>query len=470
METPTQHVRVRFAPSPTGWMHLGNVRTALINALFAKKYNGTFVLRIEDTDANRLVDPGGKKIMEDLAWLHLQHDEGPDYQSQRHDLYQKYFALLQEKNMVYRCFETHEELEQKRMRQVALGLPPRYDRAALSLTPEQIEKNLSENKPFIWRFKLPETSIAINDIACGTITFDMSNFSDFALTRPDGSFTFIFANCVDDIDMRITHVIRGNDHLTNTADQAALYQAFGSPIPTFYHLPLICSLDGKKLSKRDFGASLEDLKQAGYLAEAICNYLGIIGSSFKEEIMTLDELAMALTFSTSSPSGHVRYDGEKLRWINHQWITRLSQEELTIRCRPFLEQKISAIRALSDQEIGALLTHIKTDLVTLADAPDLLIWLFEHPTIGADALTDLNAAAYKTVFASLVAEQKATGADTVSALKQLCQKENCAVKNALMLTRVALTGKSNGLAVAEIINMLGAEETQKRLALFVELL
>ena len=203
-----QKVRVRFAPSPTGMMHLGNVRAALINFLFAHQKSGTFVLRIEDTDAQRMFDPEAQKIIEDLHWLGLSYNEGPHvggpyapyYQSARTNLYQEQLAIFEAKKLIYRCFCTEQELEKTRLRQQALKLPPRYDRTCMALTPAEIEHSLAEQTPYIWRFKCDHNlSLTITDFAYGNITFDMSNFSDFAITRQDGSFTFIFANFVDDL-------------------------------------------------------------------------------------------------------------------------------------------------------------------------------------------------------------------------------------------------------------------------------
>ena len=303
----TNHVRVRFAPSPTGFMHLGNVRASLLNYLFAAHHQGTFILRIEDTDAQRNIKEGKDKIIEDLAWLKLTYTEGPGVggnfgpycQSERSHLYQEHLNKLIELKRVYRCFCTVQELENKRQRQIALKKPPRYDKTCLKLSEQQINEKSAAQVPFIWRFSIDETKqITIQDLAHGAINFDMKNFSDFALSREDGSFTFLFANFVDDMLMQITHVIRGEDHLSNTANQAMLFDAFSCKLPFFWHLPIMCSKDGKKLSKRDFGFSLDDLKNAGFLPEAIANYLALTGNSFAEEVQDLHELAKNYNFES----------------------------------------------------------------------------------------------------------------------------------------------------------------------------
>ena len=243
------------------------VQRLKIISLLTKK-NGVTVLRIEDTDPERNFDPGAKEIIATLNWLGLTFDEGPHFQSERTKIYQEKLKELEEKNLIYRCFCTPEELEEKKQRQIALKKPPRYDRTCRNLSPEQIKKNLDEGKPFIWRFKMnPEESIEFNDLARGKLHFELTNFTDFPITRQNGTFTFIFANAIDDMLMNITYVLRGDDHLTNTVNQVAIYQAFDAAKPTFWHLPILCNKDGKKLSKRDFGFSLEDLKNAGYLPQ-----------------------------------------------------------------------------------------------------------------------------------------------------------------------------------------------------------
>lgn len=345
----TRSVRVRFAPAPTGMMHLGNVRTALMNYLFAQQKAGTYVLRIEDTDTDRNYDPNAKEIMHDLSWLGLTFDEGPAkggphapyFQSQRHEIYQQELIRLIKSGNVYKCFCTAEELELKRQRQIALKQPPRYDRACLKLSEQDRTAKESAGIPFIWRVKLdPTSSVTIHDLAHGNITFEMKNFSDFAITRQDGTFTFIFANFVDDMLMEMTHVFRGEDHLTNTALQATLYKIFNVPLPIFFHMPILCNKEGKKLSKRDFGFSLRDLMKEGYLPQAIDNYLAIIGGSFAEEIMDLPTLAQTIDFNKLQTTGHIRYDVEKLQWVNQKWINKIDINELAQLCLPYIKRSV----------------------------------------------------------------------------------------------------------------------------------
>lgn len=476
-------VRVRFAPSPTGMMHLGNVRAAVINYLFAKQKQGTFILRIEDTDAQRMFDPQAQKILEDLAWLNLSYDEGPHmsgpfapyYQSERTHLYQKQLNALIEKNTIYRCFCTEEELEKKRLRQQALKLAPRYDRACMILPQVEIDRLIAEKIPYIWRFKCDHNlSLTIHDLARGNITFDMSHFSDFALTRQDGSFTFIFANFVDDLLMEITHIFRGEDHLSNTANQAALFHAVNAPLPLYWHLPILCNLEGKKLSKRDFGFSLRDLKDAGFLSEAVGNYVAIIGASFKEEIMSHDELAQTFNFENIHASGRITYDFEKLKWINKQWIMRYNPEKLATECRPYLEAAYAQAKTINNETLIMLLQTIKSDLTTTQDSVAALEFYFVEPNV---VLADVEACISKInqdILVGIINEHKGLIVDNtqdfIGQVKNTAKNRSVSIKELFWFLRLALMGKTNGPGIVELITMLGGEVALKRIEKMVMML
>lgn len=470
-------IRTRFAPAPTGLMHLGNVRSALINVLFAHQKEGVFVLRIEDTDADRMIDPEGRHILADLAWLGLNPDEGagtggpyePYFQSKRSGFYKDFLEKLIAAGHVYRCFCSIEELEKKRARQIALKQPPRYDRTCVSLTSQDIEQRLAAKKPFIWRFKLDHSAtVAIHDLARGNVTYELKNFSDFPLTREDSSFTFIFANCVDDITMKISHVFRGEEHFSNTALQAALYSAFNAPLPVFWHLPLICNSSGKKLSKRDFGFSLNDLRDEGYLPEAILNYLAIIGGSFEHEVMPLAELIRSFNFSGHLATGHIQYDVEKLRWMNHQWIMNLDDTDRVRRCRLFLEKKFPAAAKLSDVDLARLMEPIKRDLVTLAQISDALGFFFESPIIDRAQLEKLGAHRFAPLLSSLITAESNEPAAWSAFATQQCRTANVAPKEFFALLRVILTGKENGPSIKDLTTMLGITTVRHRLASALE--
>jgi len=474
--TRTSSLRVRFAPAPTGMMHLGNVRTALFNFLFAKQKAATFILRIEDTDQQRNYDPQATHIIEDLRWLELTYDEGPlkggpdapYFQSERDHIYQEYLLILQQKNHSYRCFCTPEELEKKRQRQAALKLPPRYDRTCAQLTPAQIEEKKAAHIPFVWRIKLDQSkSVTIHDLAHGSIHFDFKNFADFPLTRADGKATFIFANFIDDMVMKITHVIRGEDHLTNTACQAALYDIFNIPLPIFWHLPIICNAEGKKLSKRDFGFSLQDLRHGGYLPQAITNYLAIIGGgTFTTEIMSLQELTAALNFDAMKSTGHVRYDVEKLRWVNHQWIERMSSQELLAYCMPFLEKAYPDIKKISSEKLIQILQVMKSDLHTLADAPAVISFFMNEPAADIQTLHTLIPAAEFAQAAELIANNLSSIHESktfVGTLKTAAQEKKIPMSHIFWIIRMALLGKTQGPALHDLIDVLGSETATTRI-------
>lgn len=468
-----KQVRTRFAPSPTGIMHIGNVRAALLNYLFAKRTDGVFALRIEDTDQQRNIADGTQLIIKHLNWLHLTFQEGPGvqgpyapyFQSERSDIYLKHLQALQAKNAVYACFCTPEELETRRNRQIAMKKPPRYERTCLKLTPTEVAAKKAAGISYIWRMKIDETQkISFNDMARGTLHFDLQHFSDFPLTREDGSFTFIFANCVDDCEMAITHVFRGEEHLSNTVNQTVLYQALGYQTPVFWHLPILCNQDGKKLSKRDRGFSLEDVQQQGYLPEAICNYLGILGTSFEQEIMSLDELAQAYKFDHLHGISQIRYDIEKLKWMNHKWIGRYTPAQLTQLCKPFLQQKYD-LSGVSDETITTLITCIQKDMQTLDQAVTLLQFFFERPTIDfaqhASIADGATFAACRKIIAD-VAEQ-ATVDQFLQQAKLTTRAANISDKVLYSTVRILLTGEPNGMQISDIFSCLGSEEFFNRL-------
>jgi glutamyl-tRNA synthetase len=457
-------------------MHLGNIRVALLNYLFAQKKSGVFVVRIEDTDFERNIDPQAKNIVADLTWLGLTFDEGPEvegpygpyFQSQRTELYRAKLEELRQNNSIYRCFCSTEELEKKRARQIALKQPPRYDRTCLKLDAATIKDNLDKGIPFVWRFKVAEDKeITVKDLAHGTITFNLKDFSDFPITRADGSFTFTFANCVDDIAMKISHVIRGEDHIANTANQVALYHSFSADTPTFWHVAIIGNIEGKKLSKRDFGFSLNDLKKAGFLPEAICNYLGIIGGSFEKEILSLEELAQAFDFDNMHATGLIKYDLEKLRWINHKWIEQYDVPSLTKLCLPFLTAFYPEAASLPLATAQKLIGAVKTDLVTLHDAPQVLGFYFKAPIVSTADIANKVPQEKMNPILELIKKHLSIieqPDEFMTHLKRDAKEQKISLKELFGTLRLLLTGSTEGMGIKELIDLLGTEETKKRLS------
>lgn len=469
----TRPVRVRFAPSPTGFLHLGSVRSALLNYMFAQKYQGTFILRIEDTDASREVTNARERIISDLAWLGLDYHEGPIkngpyapyLQSERNEIYQKHLKTLIEKNLVYRCFCTPEELEAKRQKQIAMSKPPRYDRTCTKLAADAIEQKVAAKIPFVWRFKLDyEKTVTIKDLARGTVSFELKNFSDFALTRHDGSCTFMFVNFIDDWLMEISHAIRGEDHLTNTALQAALYEAFNVEMPIFWHQQIICNKNGEKLSKRDFGFSLDDLRNEGYLPHAINNYMATVGVSLKEEFLPLAELINVYNFEKPHHTGTIRYDEEKLLWFNHKWIGSLPAQELAHYALPFINQSVPGISTISDEKRDLLLASVKGETKTLKDFTALIEFYFKAPKVNrgdvAKMIGPVFEAAVDAVSSAL--EQSNDGTSCVDALKAEAQKHGLKIKDVFVPLRMACVGRVQGINILDMVNVLGIDETKNR--------
>lgn len=469
-------IRVRFAPSPTGFMHLGNIRIALINYLFATQKNGIFVLRIEDTDKSRNIDEAGLSIIRDLKWLNLKYDEGPVidgpyapyFQSERTNIYKQHLDDLIAQNKVYRCFCSPEELEKKRKEQIAQSMPPRYDRTCLHLSNEQIKQKIAYKMPFVWRLKINEDQIfEIKSMVRGNIKFKMKNFSDVPLTRSDGSFTFLFANFIDDWLMNITHVIRGDDHLSNTAVQAALFDAFSAPMPTFWHLSMICnSRDGKKLSKRDFGFSLDDLKQAGILPQAICNYLAIIGGSFEKEIQGLDELAINFNFDHISTTGSIKYDWEKLKWINHKWINSLQDKELLFFVVPFLYKIFPESKNISDKRLIYLINKVKSEIKVLEQVSLFLQFCFRDPKTKIYDIEQEFGREKAQIALSLIKSNFVYVAKKdffLESIKKESKEKGLKLREIFGTIRYLLTGSFTGLGIYDLMDMLENDQISRRL-------
>ncbi len=465
-------IRTRFAPSPTGIMHIGNVRAALLNFLFAKQNKGTFILRIEDTDQQRNIADGTTSIVNHLNWLGLKFNEGPEvggnfgpyFQSERSHIYQEYLTKLATDKHAYRCFCTVEELETRRNRQIALKKPPRYESTCTKLSEAEITKRLDNKMPYIWRMKIDATQkISFKDMARGILEFDLQHFSDFPLTREDGSFTFIFANCVDDIVMKISHVMRGEEHLSNTVNQTVLYQALEVKTPVFWHLPILCNQEGKKLSKRDKGFSLDDVQAQGFLPEAVCNYLGILGTSFEQEIMSLDQLAAAYRFEHLHGISQIRYDVEKLTWMNHKWIAQYDTEKLVTLCKPFLEQTYD-LSKISDQQLLRLIKLIQNDMHTLIESVRLLNFYFNKPVINLENQAVVVPEHFQAIQNILKQETPTHNwSDFLKIMKEKIKTQAIPDKALYATLRILLTGSATGMQLHDLFECLGQQEFFNRL-------
>ncbi len=333
-------VRLRFAPSPTGVLHVGGVRTAIYNYLYARKKGGKFLLRIEDTDPERSKEEWINVILDGLKWLGLEWDEEIVFQSKRMNIYRGYAEKLLKEGKAYYCFCTEEELEEERRILKLQKKPIKYSRRCLKRSKEEIEKLIKEGKPKTIRFRVPEGEIKFNDIIHGEITFKNQEIEDFIILRSDGTPTYNFACAIDDHDMGITHVIRGDDHISNTPKQILIYKAFGWSIPEFAHLPMILGPDRKKLSKRHGATSVLEFREEGFLPEALFNFLALLGWSPGDdrEIISKEEMIKVFDIKDCRKSASI-FDRKKLLWMNSEYIKMKDIDELIELSLPFLRQE-----------------------------------------------------------------------------------------------------------------------------------
>ncbi len=338
-------IRVRIAPSPTGALHIGVARTALFNFLFSKKYQGVFILRIEDTDTERSKPKWEKEIIEGLKWLKLDYQEGPDIggnygpyrQSERKKIYKKYIEKLLEEKKIYYCFCSPEELESHRNYLMSIGKPPRYSGKCRTLSEEDVKKNLKSGKPYVLRFKTPSKKVVFKDLLREKIEYDTDSFGDIVVAKNKETPLYNLASVIDDFEMKITHIIRGEDHIPNTPKQILIAEALGITPPKYLHLPLILGPDKAKLSKRHNVKSLLEYKKEGYLPEAIINFLAFLGwnPGTNREIFSLTSLIQEFSIEGIQKSGAI-FNSQRLDWLNGFYIRQKSKEKITELCLPYL--------------------------------------------------------------------------------------------------------------------------------------
>jgi len=461
-------VRVRFAPSPTGAMHIGNVRTALFNYVFARQHAGVFVLRIEDTDAQRNVSQGVESILADLSWLGIVPDEGVGShhneacrQSDRTEIYLRVLAQLVEQKRVYKCFCTKERLEIIRREQIAAGLPPRYDGHCRTLI-ESCEKKIhAQGTPFVWRFKRDvNAQIRVNTLERGEMAFEMEHFYDFPLTRSDESFTFLFTNAVDDIEMGITHVIRGQDHLSNTALQAALYQTLGASLPTFVHLPLLVDTQGKKLSKRAAGFSLDEVRGAGILPNALIHYLLTLGGTTITTALSTAEL-MKISIIDRLKGAHITYDINALHAVNKLYLQELSDKGLFVLMH---DKHGSKLKAYDDHLVMAALMRLRKEARNVSHLETLIIQVVAEPNLKKiDTVDDVLDMLRIFTYAQNCVQKNDDMVQVLTVLKEWARAEGVPIKKLFSVVRYALTGVFSGIAVGDLFAILPQAVLRKRL-------
>lgn len=474
-------VRTRFAPSPTGFMHIGNLRTALYEYLVAKSQGGDFVLRIEDTDRERYVEGAVDIIYNTLKVAGLQHDEGPDkpgeygpyVQSERLNMYKPYAEQLIEQGKAYRCFCTKERLDSLKDDETPGG---GYDRHCRDLPQEEIDRLLAEGVPYVIRQKMPlEGSTTFTDAVFGEITVENSELQDQILIKTDGYPTYNFANVIDDHTMNITHVVRGCEYLSSTPKYNLLYEAFGWEVPTYIHLPLIMGKDAEgnvaKLSKRHGSTGFEDLIKEGYLPQAIINYVALLGwcPSDNQEMFTLDELTRAFSIDGISKSPSI-FDYDKLEWFNGEYIRKMSPEEFTSYAMPYYKEAVTS-RELPWDKLCGILQQRVTRFTQIPDMIDFFDKLPEYDAemfVNKKSKTNLENAPVmlKAVTDRLTALESWDKDSIHDCLINLAQELE--VKNGTVMwpARIAAAGKkvTPGGAV-EILEILGRDESLARLNL-----
>ena len=457
-------IRTRFAPSPTGFIHLGNIRSALFPWAFARRHGGVFILRIEDTDTERSTPEAVDAILESMTWLGLDCDEGPYFQMQRADRYRAVLAEMLERGLAYRCYTTPQELEDLRAAQMSRGEKPRYDGRWRPENARHMQPPPGVSP--VVRFKNPLSGgVVWDDAVKGRIEIDNRELDDLVIARADGTPTYNFCVVVDDLDMRITHVIRGDDHVNNTPRQINIIRALGAEPPVYAHLPTVLTPEGEKLSKRHGAKSVLQYRDEGYLPEAVVNYLARLGWAHGDaEIFTRDELVRWFDLAGLHPSP-ARFDPDKLKWVNHEHIKRLSDADLGERLLPYLQAL--AVDVSSGPPVSAVAALLRDRAATLADMADAAHFFYVTPQppsqLVAEQLSDANRPAIaelNTLFESLEWTRDSIG----TALRASAARHGLKPPQVMMPLRVLVTGSTHTPAIDAVLAVLGPERTRERIA------
>lgn len=480
-----KQIRVRLAPSPTGLFHVGTARTALFNYLFAKKHGGVFIVRIEDTDTARSEKKFEEDILAGLTWLGLTWDEGPRKdggygpynQSERIDLYKKHLDILFEKDLAYHCFCTKEELEAQKNYMMASGLPPKYSGQCAGLTKEEAKQKKNEGMPSVIRFRTPAKKLSFSDVIKGKIEVDTELIGDFTIAKSFEEPLYNFAAVVDDELMKISHVIRGEDHISNTPKQILLQEAFGFESPAYGHLPLLLGTDKSKLSKRHGAKSILEYKEEGYLPEALINFLVLLGwnSGTERELYALSELEKEFDLTHAQKSNAV-FNMQKLDWFNAHYIRQKTDDELSRLCLPYLEQAGFAHEQMNMGYIAKIVRIEKERMKKLSDIVVLAQFFFAAPTYAKEILVwkKSNAVrAKESLFASAEEFEKVNDGEFFGEkIKEALGVVAARFGNgeAYWPLRVALSGQEASPGPVEIADILGKEETLRRVRQAIALL
>ena len=466
-------VRVRFAPSPTGYPHVGNIRTALFNWLFARHNQGVFILRIEDTDQERKVEGVVDIIIDSLKWLGLDYDEGPYIQSERLDIYRRHAEQLVKEGKAYYCFCSPERLDAMRKQQMANKLPPGYDRHCRNLMPEQVEGERQQGKRPVVRFKMPLIGQThVTDLIRGEVVFENNLLDDFVLLKSDGYPTYHLANVVDDHFMEISHVLRAEEWLSSTPRHLLLYQAFNWTPPHFAHLPMILGPDKSKLSKRHGATAINEYREMGYLPEAMVNFLALLGWSLddKTEIMSVEEIVRNFSLERISKTAAV-FNLSKLQWMNGVYIRRLSPDDFARRCLPFLERDLppEVTRPLDVSYLRSMAPLVQERVKTLAEVPSLVDFFFIEALdydlsllLGKLEKNQAMAILQKSIAAlQNLPEWKAEAME--AAVRPLAEEMGMKAGPFFGVLRVAVTGRTASPPLFQTMEVLGRERCMHKL-------
>jgi glutamyl-tRNA synthetase len=465
-------VRSRFAPAPSGSIHVGNARSALFSWLTAKHHEGAFVLRIEDTDATRVTEEAVNGVLEDLRWLGLTWDEGPDVggphgpyrQSERLDIYREMTQRLLDTGHAYRCWCTPEELEQRRKAALARGEAPGYDGRCLTRPAEEIAAFEAEGRPFAIRFHMPERDWVIDDLVKGEVRWSARDLRDFVIVRSDGTPVFLLAVAVDDLLMEITHVVRGDDLLSSAPRNAAVIEALGGTPPAYAHLPQVLGPDGKPLSKRHGATSVAAFREQGFLPEAMVNYLALLGWAKDDHTTFLSREELVESFELSHVSHNpAAFDTQKLEAIDNHYIQSLDQDDLAARCVPFLTE---AGLSVDPDLLRRAIPLVRERMKRLTEAPRLLRFLFTddiQPDDQARKLIEVAPDGYLKEVAEALDSVERWDAEAIQGqLDELASRYGLSRTKGWQPVRAAVTGSNVSPPLPESLELLGKERTVER--------
>ncbi len=466
----TEKTRVRFAPSPTGFLHIGGARTALFNWLYARHINGVFILRIEDTDRTRSTEEYIEAIVKGMKWLEIKWDEGPFRQTDRFDIYRNYVDKLFKEGKAYYCYCSPEELEARRKEAMSQGKPLKYNGKCRNL-----KEPVHGITPVV-RFKMPqEGQTVVDDLIKGKVIFENEQLDDLIILRSDGTPTYNLTVVVDDVDMNITHIIRGDDHLNNTPKQIQLYNAFKYPVPRFAHLPMILGSDKTRLSKRHGATSVMAYYEMGYLPDALVNYLVRLGWSYGDkEVFTKEELIKYFSFENIGKAAAV-FNPEKLLWLNSQYIIKSSSEKLVELVMPFLvkEKVIDEEEMLDKKWLSKAIDTLKERSKTLIElANSLRYYIAENVEYDEKAKVKFLNAQSRDLLVELknglASMSKFSETDIEKLFKSIVDKHDIKLGKLAQPVRVALTGGTQSPGIFEVIDVVGKEKTIRRLEKAIE--